>query len=216
MKTAVQAVLVSRRHPEPCRAGDAGFDSRRRRAGLLAGHAFGAAFDNPGSDRRVRRRRRRSGDRARSRQLALEQVSQSGHDGAVLPILHLNGYKIANPTVLARITRDELEQLLRGYGYEPYFVEGDDPAAMHQLMARDARHGRRTTSSAIQQRRARRTAINDASALADDRPAHAERVDRAEGRRRQARSKAPFASHQVPLADPARQSRASAACSKSG
>ncbi len=57
------------------------------------------------------------------------------HDGAVLPILHLNGYKIANPTVLARIPQNELEDLLRGYGYDPYFVEGSDPVAMHQLMA---------------------------------------------------------------------------------
>src|SRR5207253_4522342 len=56
-------------------------------------------------------------------------------DGAVLPILHLNGYKIANPTVLARISHEELEQLLRGYGYTPHFVEGDEPAKMHQLMA---------------------------------------------------------------------------------
>ncbi|HRI51971.1 MAG TPA: phosphoketolase family protein [Pseudomonadota bacterium] len=57
------------------------------------------------------------------------------HDGAVLPILHLNGYKIANPTVLARISHEELEQLFRGYGYDPYFVEGDEPDKMHQLMA---------------------------------------------------------------------------------
>ncbi|MBV8581570.1 MAG: phosphoketolase family protein, partial [Candidatus Eremiobacteraeota bacterium] len=56
-------------------------------------------------------------------------------DGAVLPILHLNGYKIANPTVLARIPRDELLALLHGYGYEPFVVEGDDPALMHPLMA---------------------------------------------------------------------------------
>lgn len=56
-------------------------------------------------------------------------------DGAVLPILHLNGYKIANPAVLARISHDELEQLFRGYGYTPYFVEGDDPVQMHQDMA---------------------------------------------------------------------------------
>jgi xylulose-5-phosphate/fructose-6-phosphate phosphoketolase len=55
--------------------------------------------------------------------------------GAVLPILHLNGYKIANPTILARIPRDELESLFVGYGYKPHFVEGDDPARMHQLMA---------------------------------------------------------------------------------
>ena len=57
------------------------------------------------------------------------------HDGAVLPILHLNGYKIAGPTVLARISHDELEALFRGHGYTPYLVEGDDPMKMHQLMA---------------------------------------------------------------------------------
>jgi len=56
-------------------------------------------------------------------------------DGAVLPILHLNGYKIANPAVLARIPREELDHLFRGYGWVPYVVEGDDPAAMHALMA---------------------------------------------------------------------------------
>ncbi|HLH17667.1 MAG TPA: phosphoketolase family protein [Bryobacteraceae bacterium] len=56
-------------------------------------------------------------------------------DGAVLPVLHLNGYKIAGPTVLARIPHEELVDLLEGYGYEPHFVEGDDPPAMHQLMA---------------------------------------------------------------------------------
>ncbi|HEY3884862.1 MAG TPA: phosphoketolase family protein, partial [Vicinamibacterales bacterium] len=56
-------------------------------------------------------------------------------DGAVLPILHLNGYKIANPTVLARIPREQLDGLLRGYGWIPYYVEGNEPAAMHRLMA---------------------------------------------------------------------------------
>ncbi|MDP1536777.1 MAG: phosphoketolase family protein [Burkholderiales bacterium] len=56
-------------------------------------------------------------------------------DGAVLPILHLNGYKIANPAILARISHAELESLFVGYGYQPYFVEGDEPAAMHRLMA---------------------------------------------------------------------------------
>src|SRR5450755_2884167 len=57
------------------------------------------------------------------------------HDGAVLPILHLNGYKISNPTLLARISREELEQLLRGYGWTPHFVEGYEPEPMHQTMA---------------------------------------------------------------------------------
>ena len=56
-------------------------------------------------------------------------------DGAVLPILHLNGYKIANPTILARISCEELECLFKGYGWKPYFVEGDDPEVMHQTMA---------------------------------------------------------------------------------
>ncbi len=56
-------------------------------------------------------------------------------DGAVLPILHLNGYKISNPTVLARITREELEQLFRGYGWTPYFVEHEENAVMHEAMA---------------------------------------------------------------------------------
>ncbi len=56
-------------------------------------------------------------------------------DGAVLPILHLNGYKIANPTLLARIPRDELRRLLEGYGYAPHFVEGDDPFTVHRALA---------------------------------------------------------------------------------
>ena len=57
------------------------------------------------------------------------------HDGAVLPILHLNGYKIANPTVLGRMTDEEVRHLFAGYGYEALFVEGDDPRTMHRLMA---------------------------------------------------------------------------------
>ena len=54
----------------------------------------------------------------------------------MLPILHLNGYKIANPTVLARIGNEELENLFKGYGWKPYFIEGDDPMQMHQKMAK--------------------------------------------------------------------------------
>jgi xylulose-5-phosphate/fructose-6-phosphate phosphoketolase len=56
-------------------------------------------------------------------------------DGAVLPVLHLNGYKIANPTVLARMPEEELLELLRGYGHEPHVVAGDDPAQVHELLA---------------------------------------------------------------------------------
>ena len=103
--------------------------------GYSLSHAFGAVFDNP--------------------ELLVACVVGDGEaetgplatawhsnkflnpvtDGAVLPILHLNGFKIANPTVLARISHDELEQLLKGYGWTPYFVEGDDPVKMHQQMA---------------------------------------------------------------------------------
>ncbi len=102
--------------------------------GYSLSHAFGAAFDNP--DLLVACV---IGDgEAETGPLATGWHSNKflnpKLDGAVLPILHLNGYKIANPTVLARIGREELEQLLRGYGYVPYFVEGDDPARMHQLM----------------------------------------------------------------------------------
>ncbi len=103
--------------------------------GYSLSHAFGAAFDNPNLLVACV-----VGDgEAETGPLATGWHSNKFinpvRDGAVLPILHLNGYKIAGPTVLARIPHDELEALFRGYGYRPYFVEGDDPGAMHQLMA---------------------------------------------------------------------------------
>ncbi|MEG3861376.1 phosphoketolase family protein [Microcoleus sp. herbarium12] len=98
-------------------------------------HAYGAAFDNP--DLIVAAV---VGDgEAETGPLAASWHSNKFlnpvRDGAVLPILHLNGYKIANPTLLARIPREELESLMVGYGYKPYWVEGSDPETMHQLMA---------------------------------------------------------------------------------
>src|SRR3984957_1723353 len=98
-------------------------------------HAFGAAFDNP--DLVVACA---IGDgEAETGPLAAGWHSNKflnpAIDGAVLPILHLNGYKIANPTVLARIPHNELNELLEGYGYKVHYVEGDDPDTMHQLMA---------------------------------------------------------------------------------
>src|SRR6266849_7011433 len=98
-------------------------------------HAYGAAFDNP--DLLVACV---VGDgEAESGPLAASWHSNKflnpARDGAVLPILHLNGYKLSGPTVLARISHEELEQLFRGYGYTPYFVEGDEPEKMHELMA---------------------------------------------------------------------------------
>ena len=101
------------------------------------------------------------------------------HDGAVLPILHLNGYKIAGPTVLARIPHEELEQLFRGYGYHPYFVEGDDPEEIHQLMAGTLDADRCRNQSTSRTKPAPR--VQAAAALADDHSAHAERLDGSEG-----------------------------------
>ena len=103
--------------------------------GYALSHAYGAAFDNPDlvvccviGD-----------GEAETGPLATSWHSNKfldpARDGAVLPILHLNGYKIANPTILARIPQDELRSLMEGYGYHPFFVEGDDPAVVHQQMA---------------------------------------------------------------------------------
>jgi xylulose-5-phosphate/fructose-6-phosphate phosphoketolase len=103
--------------------------------GYALSHAYGAAFDNP--DLLVACI---VGDgEAETGPLATSWHSNKflnpARDGAVLPILHLNGYKIANPCFLARIPRDELSKLLEGYGYDPYFVEGHEPAMVHQAMA---------------------------------------------------------------------------------
>jgi xylulose-5-phosphate/fructose-6-phosphate phosphoketolase len=103
--------------------------------GYSIAHGFGAAFDNPDlfvccvvGD-----------GEAETGSLAASWHSNKflnpARDGAVLPILHLNGYKIANPTILARMSDGELAQLFAGYGYQPYYVEGREPEAMHQLMA---------------------------------------------------------------------------------
>ncbi len=130
--------------------------------GYSLAHAFGAAFDNP--DLIVACV---VGDgEAETGPLATSWHSNKFlnpiRDGAVLPILHLNGYKIANPTILARISHEELESLFRGYGYAPYFVEGDNPDEMHQLMAstletcideiRSIQQRARTTAKALRPR----------------------------------------------------------------
>jgi len=103
--------------------------------GYSLSHAYGAAFDNPNLIVACV-----VGDgEAETGPLATSWHSNKFlnpvTDGAVLPILHLNGYKIAGPTVLGRIDHEELDQLFRGYGYKPYFVEGDDPMKVHQLLA---------------------------------------------------------------------------------
>jgi xylulose-5-phosphate/fructose-6-phosphate phosphoketolase len=103
--------------------------------GYALAHAYGAAFDNPEllvacvvGDGEAE-----TGPMATS--WHSNKFLNPVHDGAVLPILHLNRYKIASPTVLARISHQELAELFRGYGYKPHFVEGDEPTSMHQLMA---------------------------------------------------------------------------------
>ena len=108
--------------------------------GYSLSHAFGVAFDNP--DLIVACM---IGDgESETGPLATawhgNKFLNPGRDGAVLPILHLNGYKIANPTVLARIGEEQLEQLLRGYGYSPHFVVGDDPRKVHRQLAATLEH----------------------------------------------------------------------------
>lgn len=103
--------------------------------GYALAHAYGAAFDHPDlvvacvvGDGEAE-----TGPLAAS--WHANKFLDPVHDGAVLPVLHLNGYKIANPTVLARIPEDELDRLLRGYGHDPLYVTGDDPAAVHRALA---------------------------------------------------------------------------------
>ena len=143
--------------------------------GYSLSHGYGAAFDNPDLIVTVV-----VGDgEAETGPLATSWHSNKFlnpiRDGAVLPVLHLNGYKIANPTILARIPHDELEALLTGYGHKPYFVEGNDPFAMHQKMAS-------TLEQCILEIRAHpATCPFDrryrAAALAHDRASFAERMD---------------------------------------
>ena len=160
---AVPPVLVPRRHPQPRRAGDARVDPRGRRAGLLAVARL--------------RRRLRQPRPARGRCVVGDGEAETGPlatswhsnkfldpvgDGAVLPILHLNGYKIANPTVLARIPRRRAgPRCSTGYGYKPYLVAGDDPADGAPAARRDARHGASTRSPTIQRGGPRRTASTE-------------------------------------------------------
>ena len=125
----VHAILVSRRNSEPRRAGNSGVDSRRRRTGLFPGARLRRSLRQSGPARLLRDRRRRS--RNRSAWPPVGIPTNSSIRRATAPCCRfsiLNGYKIAGPTVLARIPQAELAQLLTGYGYHPYFVEGDDPA----------------------------------------------------------------------------------------
>ncbi len=152
--------------------------------GYSLSHGFGAAFDNPDLIVAVV-----VGDgEAETGPLATSWHSNKFlnpmRDGAVLPILHLNGYKIANPTILARIPAEELEHLFLGLGWAPYVVEGDDPLVMHQKMAAVMEH-------CVKEIRAIQAAARSAApgtpgrtaALADDYSADAKGMDVSEGDR---------------------------------
>ena len=149
--------------------------------GYALSHAYGAAFDNP--DLIVACV---VGDgEAETGPLATgwhgNKFLNPVRDGCVLPILHLNGYKIANPTVLARISHEELDALMRGYGYTPHFVEGDDPAKMHQLLA----HTLDLVIGEIKaiQADARKNGFTRAAPVAHDRLPQSQGLDRPEGSR---------------------------------
>ena len=149
--------------------------------GYSLSHAFGAAFDNPELIIACV-----VGDgEAETGPLATAWHSNvflnPATDGAVLPILHLNGYKIANPTVLARIPRPRLEQLLRGYGWVPHFIEGDDPRTMHQLMVQAV--DRVVADIREIQHAARTRGFSRDADVADDRPRDAKGMDWPQGRR---------------------------------
>ncbi len=124
-----------RRNPQPRLRRVSGLDPRGRRTRLLAESRVRRGVRQSRSHRGLCRRRRRGGDRTARDPRGTRTNFSIRQPRAVLPILHLNGYKIANPTILARISREELEQLLRGYGWTPHYVEGDDPALMHEAMA---------------------------------------------------------------------------------
>jgi xylulose-5-phosphate/fructose-6-phosphate phosphoketolase len=169
--------------------------------GYSLSHAFGAVFDNPTLTVACV-----VGDgEAETGPLATSWHSNKflnpATDGAVLPILHLNGYKIANPTLLARISREELDQLLRGYGWTPYYVEGHEPTVMHEAMAT-------TLDTVIEEIRRIQTAARSQGRL--DRPrwpmivfgspkgwTGPKLVDGLP-------NEGTFRSHQVPLSDPAK------------
>src|SRR5262244_761879 len=108
--------------------------------GYVMSHACGAAFDNPGLIVAAVAGDGESETGPLATSWHISKFLNPVRDGAVLPILHLNGYKINNPTLLARITHEELESLFRGYGWTPYFVEGSDAESMHQAMAATVEH----------------------------------------------------------------------------
>ena len=150
-------------------------------------------------DRRLRRRRRRGGDRPAGDELALEQIPQSRarRRGAADPASER--LQDRQPDGAGAHPARGARALVRGYGYKPYFVEGDEPEHDASADGGDAGRGRSPKSGRFRTTRAR-NGFDQASALADDRDAHAQRLDRAEGGRRQA-DRGHWRAHQVPIAE---------------
>ena len=213
---AVPAVLVPRRHPEPRRAGDARLDPRGRRAGLLAGARLRRRVRQPGPGRRLRRRRRRGRDRPAGRELALATSSSTRRATA-------RCCRSSTSTATRSPTRrswpaspdDELRALLEGYGYEPYLVDGDDPAGVHQPLAADARRRASTRSPRSRQARPRRTATGTRPRwpmIVLRTPKGWTGPEEVDG----LPVEGTWRSHQVPLADVRDEPGAPARCSRSG
>ena len=182
---AVPAVLLSRRHSQPRLAGEPGLDPRGRRAGLFAQPCLRRGVRQSRSDRRLRRRRRRGGNRAAGHRLALQQVPRSGHRrrGAADPAPERLQDRQSDHAGAHRAARS-WSSCCAAMAGRRIFVEGDEPALMHQAMAA-------TLDTAVEQiqpiqHEARVRGDLDAAALADDRAAIAQGLDRAEGGRRPA------------------------------
>ena len=149
--------------------------------GYSVSHAFGAAFDNPDLIVVVMPGDGESETGPLATSWHSNKFLNPMRDGAVLPVLHLNGYKINNPTLLARISHEELENLFKGYGWTPYFVEGSDPESMHQAMAATLDH---CVADIHQiQQEARTQWGGQPAALAHDCAADSQRVDGPQGSR---------------------------------
>src|SRR5262249_40183746 len=145
--------------------------------GYSVSHAYGTVFDNPGLITLVMVGDGESETGPLATSWHSNKFLNSITDGAVLPVLHLNGYKINNPTILARISHDELRALFVGYGYTPYFVEGSDPETMHQAVAATLENCVLEIRNIHQEARQKRQAFP--AALADGDPSQSQGLDRA-------------------------------------
>ena len=139
--SASSSSSASGRDRQPCNSGNPpGSIHEGGKLGYSISHAYGTVYDHPDLFTLVMVGDGESETRPLATSWHSDKFLNPITDGAVLPVLRLNGYKINNPTVLARISHEELEALFVGYGYTPYFVEGSDPQSMHQAMAATMEH----------------------------------------------------------------------------